>query len=210
MRAHAASPWRRSFLALPLVRSKPRDVCAVVWCADLCSSVVVSPEGSDLVLSSYVPYVELYVAVGDRLDVEPDRWDGRHRLVQLQLVQDRYKSKADQDSVSDGQLVGGGVRIAYTGRAGAASGRRGRGEEEGGPGQTCDSLVFPAASSPSMRIRISLLPKILPETSQSTKKRASGRKKDGRRSARLREHKGAIRDSKSRPCPLVLARARPI
>lgn len=56
---------------------------------DLCTCVVVSPEGSDLVLSSYVPDVELYVAVGDGLDVEADRRDRRHRLVQLELVQNR-------------------------------------------------------------------------------------------------------------------------
>ena len=64
-------------------------------CAHLCSCVVVSPEWSDLVLASYVPYVELYVAVGDRLDVEPDRRDRRHRLVQLQLVQNGYRTEGE-------------------------------------------------------------------------------------------------------------------
>ena len=82
MRAHAASPWV-VFPAGP--RFPPRIECLT----DLCSGVVVSPEGSDLVLSSYVPHVELYVSVGDGLDVEADGRDRRDRLVQLELVQDR-------------------------------------------------------------------------------------------------------------------------
>lgn len=55
-----------------------------------------SPERSDLILPSYVPHVELNVSIGNGLDVEADGRDGRHRLVQLELVEDgwRRESKA--------------------------------------------------------------------------------------------------------------------
>ena len=51
---------------------------------------VVSPERSELVLSADVPDRERHAAARrHRLDVEADRRDCRHRLVQLQLVQQR-------------------------------------------------------------------------------------------------------------------------
>ncbi|KAI3487125.1 hypothetical protein L1887_48958 [Cichorium endivia] len=50
--------------------------------------VVVSPERSNLVLSSYVPDVELDVLVLHRLHVEAHRGDGGDGLVEFELVQD--------------------------------------------------------------------------------------------------------------------------
>ena len=47
-----------------------------------------SPQRSDLVLASDIPDVELGVLVCDRLDVEADRGDRGHVLVELELVQD--------------------------------------------------------------------------------------------------------------------------
>ena len=47
---------------------------------------VVSPQGTDLVLASDVPYVELGVLVCDSLDVEADGGDGGYVLVELELV----------------------------------------------------------------------------------------------------------------------------
>ena len=47
---------------------------------------VVSPQGTDLVLASDIPYVELGVLVCDGLDVEADGGDGGYVLVELELV----------------------------------------------------------------------------------------------------------------------------
>jgi len=47
---------------------------------------VMSPERSNLVLSSYVPNIELDVLVRDRLNVEAHGWNGSNILIQLQLV----------------------------------------------------------------------------------------------------------------------------
>jgi len=58
----------------------------------LCSCVVMSPEWSNLVLSSDVPYVEFYVLVRHSFYIETDRWDGGDRLVQLQFVENRRLS----------------------------------------------------------------------------------------------------------------------
>jgi hypothetical protein len=49
---------------------------------------VVSPQRADLVLAADVPDVEFGVLVRDRLDVEADGGDGRHVLVELELVED--------------------------------------------------------------------------------------------------------------------------
>ena len=45
-----------------------------------------SPERSDLVLSTHVPDVELGVLVRHRLHVEADCRDGRHVALKLELV----------------------------------------------------------------------------------------------------------------------------
>ena len=48
---------------------------------------VVSPQGTDLVLASDIPYVELGVLVCDSLDVEADGGDGGDVLVKLEFVE---------------------------------------------------------------------------------------------------------------------------
>lgn len=58
------------------------------------SGVVVPPEGTNLVLASDIPDVELDVLVGNSLDVETDGGDGGHRLVELELVEDGWRSAA--------------------------------------------------------------------------------------------------------------------
>jgi len=50
------------------------------------ASVIMSPQRTNLVLTSDVPNVELDILVCDRLDVESDGWYGCHGLVQLELV----------------------------------------------------------------------------------------------------------------------------
>ena len=45
------------------------------------------PQGSDLVLSSYIPNIEFDILIRDRLDVETDRRNGSDVLVELQLVE---------------------------------------------------------------------------------------------------------------------------
>ena len=47
-----------------------------------------SPQGTDLVLASDIPYVELGVLVCDSLDVEADGGDGGDVLVKLEFVED--------------------------------------------------------------------------------------------------------------------------
>lgn len=50
------------------------------------------PQGTDLVLTTNIPNVELDVLVRDRLDVEADGGDGGDILAELQLVKDRRLS----------------------------------------------------------------------------------------------------------------------
>lgn len=52
------------------------------------AGVVVPPKGSDLVLTTDVPNVELDVFVGDGLDVEADGGNCGNRLSQFQFVKD--------------------------------------------------------------------------------------------------------------------------
>lgn len=47
-----------------------------------------SPQRSNLVLTTNVPYVKLDVLVRDSLDVEADGWNSSDVLAQLELVQD--------------------------------------------------------------------------------------------------------------------------
>jgi hypothetical protein len=75
----------------------------------LCSSVVVPPKRSNLVLSSDVPYIEFHVLVRHGFYIETDyksqrsaetvingagalhtRWNSGDRLVQLQFVENRF------------------------------------------------------------------------------------------------------------------------
>lgn len=54
------------------------------------SSIVVPPQRTDLVLSSDVPDIELYVLVRHGLDVEADCGDCGHGLVELEFVEDGW------------------------------------------------------------------------------------------------------------------------
>ena len=49
---------------------------------------VMSPERPNLVLTTYIPHVELDVLVGDGLDVEADGRNSRDILAELELVED--------------------------------------------------------------------------------------------------------------------------
>eukprot|EP00413_Alexandrium_margalefii_P026231 CAMPEP_0204574040 /NCGR_PEP_ID=MMETSP0661-20131031/40364_1 /ASSEMBLY_ACC=CAM_ASM_000606 /TAXON_ID=109239 /ORGANISM="Alexandrium margalefi, Strain AMGDE01CS-322" /LENGTH=268 /DNA_ID=CAMNT_0051582527 /DNA_START=42 /DNA_END=849 /DNA_ORIENTATION=- len=53
------------------------------------SLVIVTPKGSDLVLSANIPNSEAEVLVLNRLDIEPDGRDGGNHFAQLQFVQNR-------------------------------------------------------------------------------------------------------------------------
>lgn len=46
------------------------------------------PKRANFVLSANVPHVEFDILVREGLDVESDGWDGRHGLIELELVQD--------------------------------------------------------------------------------------------------------------------------
>jgi hypothetical protein len=128
---------------------------------------IVSPERTDLVLATDIPHVELDVLVCHGLDVEADGRDGRDVLVQPELVED---SCATEKGVSSAIVM---------------NGSRKRGE--------VGALVFPAASSPSIRRRISLDPKTLlinletcppmapAELQRSREKRGTGRERGERR-----------------------------
>lgn len=94
-----------------------------------------SPQRPDLVLASDVPDIEFGVLVGDGLYVEADGGDGRDVLIELELIQNGWKSATISDCPS---LHGQGLWNI-----------------DG------DVLVLPAASSPSINSRISLDPKIL-------------------------------------------------
>lgn len=47
-----------------------------------------SPQRSDLVLSTHIPDIKFNILIGDGFDVETDGRDGGDVLVELQLVQD--------------------------------------------------------------------------------------------------------------------------
>lgn len=53
-----------------------------------------TPERPDLVLPANVPHVELDILVGHGLDVEADGRDGRHVLVELEVVKDCCEKKS--------------------------------------------------------------------------------------------------------------------
>lgn len=104
----------------------------------LCPREIMSPQRSNLVLSTDVPHVELDVLVCYRLNVEADCGNGGDSLVEAKLVKDRLTHVSRWPNC----------------REAAARGRcRGRGRRA--------LLVFPAASRPSMSNRISLEPKSL-------------------------------------------------
>ena len=96
------------------------------------------PKRPNLVLPSHIPNIELNILIRDGLDVEADSRDGSDVGVELELVEDGYGAMYNQSVLAQAP----GCRC---------------GRVTGG-----DSLVFPAASKPSMSRRISLDPKILP------------------------------------------------
>jgi len=72
---------------------------------------VVSPQGTDLVLTSDIPDVEFGVLVCDGLDVETDGGDCCYVLVQLEFVEDGCLGTSDQHSahwvVAEGRILTG-------------------------------------------------------------------------------------------------------
>lgn len=64
------------------------------------------PERTDLVLSTDVPHIELDVLVGESLDVEPDGWDGGHRLVEFQLVENGRLARSIEAEHQDAHFFG--------------------------------------------------------------------------------------------------------
>lgn len=114
-----------------------------------------SPERSDLVLSTDIPDVEFGVLVGDCLYVKADSWDGGHVLIEFELVQDGC-------GIVVSQLFSGSCNGLSDDDASQvipccciAGHRRREGVSQ------CNLLVLPAASSPSISNRISLDPKTL-------------------------------------------------
>jgi len=66
---------------------------------------VMSPQGSDLVLSTNIPYGELNVLVLDSLNVESDCRDGCDDFTELQLVEDRGLSGSIQTNHQNSHLL---------------------------------------------------------------------------------------------------------
>lgn len=66
---------------------------------------VMSPERSDLVLSSDIPHGELNVLVLDGLDVESDGWDSGDDFTELQLVENGGLSGGIQTNHQDSHLL---------------------------------------------------------------------------------------------------------
>lgn len=89
---------------------------------------------SAIISSSTYPDVELDVLVRDRLNIETNSWNGADRLAKLELVQNSWTSHGEFEKTH-----------CY---------RRERFVHK-----TSYSLVFPAESKPSIKMRISLLPK---------------------------------------------------
>ena len=108
-----------------------------------------SPQRSDLILTTDIPDVELDVLVDDRLDVEAHRRNGGDVVIELQLIHDRYAHRPSQmESASSDDLS----------RARARARERSESEKRGSE----RVLVLPAASKPSINSRISLDPKTFP------------------------------------------------
>ena len=68
--------------------------------------VVVSPEKSDLVLTTDVPHVEGDVLVLNSLNVESNCWDGVDDLTELQLVEDSCLSGGIETDHENAHLAG--------------------------------------------------------------------------------------------------------
>jgi len=101
------------------------------------------------------PDVELDVLVADSLHVETHSGDGRYRLVQLQFVENSWKGNCGRNEE---------IKHGYPQRKNSwkRSRKRARNRQQDKRGVVVVKglLVLPAASRPSMRILISLFPKI--------------------------------------------------
>ena len=103
------------------------------------TGIVVSPQWPDLVLTTDIPHIELDILVGYTFDVKPNSGDGRDLLVcEFQLVKDCCFTRASASLILS---IAHSEVIQFRG---------------------ADLLVFPAASKPNIRIRISFVPKIFP------------------------------------------------
>jgi hypothetical protein len=65
-----------------------------------------SPQRTDLVLSTDIPHVKLDILVCNSLDVESDSGDGGHVLVQLELVQNGRLSGGIESQHKEAHLLG--------------------------------------------------------------------------------------------------------
>ena len=80
----------------------PRAVAAVNHKDQaLSAGEVVPPKRPNLVLPAHVPHVEFDVLVGDGLDVEADRRDRCHILVEFEFVEDGWNAR---DQLARGKL----------------------------------------------------------------------------------------------------------
>lgn len=72
----------------------------------LCTRIVVSPEGSDLVLSTNIPDIELHILIGDAFNVETDGRDSGDVLIgELQFVEDCGLSSSIQTQHQNPHLL---------------------------------------------------------------------------------------------------------
>ncbi len=65
-----------------------------------------SPQRSNLVLSSDIPYVELDILVCDGLDIEADSWNSSNILVELEFVQNGRLSGSIETQHQQSHLLG--------------------------------------------------------------------------------------------------------
>merc|ERR1719274_355365 len=70
----------------------------------LCILIVVSPQRSDLILSSYIPHSEANILVLNSLDVETNGRNGSDNFTQFKLVQDSGLSCGIQTHHKDSHL----------------------------------------------------------------------------------------------------------
>lgn len=67
---------------------------------------VMSPKGTNLVLTADIPDIELDILVCHRLDVEADGGNGRHVLAELELVQNGRLSSSVETQHQKSHLLG--------------------------------------------------------------------------------------------------------
>jgi len=67
--------------------------------------VVMSPQRTDLVLTSNIPHIKFNILVSNRLDIEAHCGDGVDALAQLELVEDRGFARRVQPQHQDPHLL---------------------------------------------------------------------------------------------------------